>query len=217
MSLNPYPFNDNISVAVMYNLTGFSTLQKQLFNDFTVSKTHLTVHIMHFNRNHPQLSSFISSHNTLNSDFSKAILNATNTKLNNLKLHHDYNFAKMGDFHALLFQPNDKYHITNFRLELYKYINYVMIKQGKYIKGSRVISKLNKTGDGQNNYHVFYDNNSIPLYAVQDYYYGNGVWTPHISLAKSQIISNQINIYNCYIPNNIVISPKHLYVDIRKN
>jgi len=87
------------------------------------------------------------------------------------------------------YTPDNQDAITNFRLELYKYIESQL--GGKLT--SRIEIKNNMT------YHI-YSYNGVDLYSVSDYYYGKGVWSPHISIVNEfDIQNNNKQLYAEYL------------------
>jgi len=84
----------------------------------------------------------------------------------------EYDLLGQGEnkFFVKLYRPDKKMVITNFRTMFYKYLESEFGKP-----------KIKKREVNGKKYMVFsYDGH--PLFAVPDFYYGRGVWTPHVSI-----------------------------------
>jgi hypothetical protein len=135
--------------------------------------------------------------------FQKVIRIAFDTHLRNLGLVSNFGSYKIlgtgaKDFYVREYEPEDKKAITNFRKEIYNYIqNHPGVKNYR-------LEEIKDT-NGKLLYKEFYcdDSNTSmdkPLYRVPIYISGVGVWTPHISIINSddllKLKNQDISFYN---------------------
>jgi hypothetical protein len=92
------------------------------------------------------------------------------------------------------YKVNDKNLITAFRKNFYHILNYNYYKYKK----KNIIKKNNKIINNNVKYTCYKDNHN-KLYAVPEWYYGKGIWRPHLSLFN--IHSVQPNFTN---PNKLL-------------
>lgn len=90
-------------------------------------------------------------------------------------------------FFAKIYQPDQQELITDFRKAIYKYIESEI---GKY--------KIRKKKQGKDMYYVFRIKGQ-DLISVPDFYYGIGVWTPHVSVVNIKDVERyNPKLYNKY-------------------
>lgn len=106
-------------------------------------------------------------------------------------------------FLTKVYEPYDKFIITQFRKKLYNYIS-------EYI-GSYSIS-INKQHD--NMYYVF-NVNGTDLFAVPSFYFGIGVWKPHLSIVNTGDIERyNAPLYQKYV--NVITMENKLNVIVNE-
>lgn len=182
----PGAFKKNYSLAILYDLSNFISLNK--YDNTTPLHKHFTLHIINFNGNNPDVKFFINNGNVTPS-FEKAIKDAFDNHLM-IDLDPKQGLTKMGVFTAKKYTPTNQLSITNFRKEIYSFI----MSKVTLIKGIDNISIPSKfPGAPPANYRVFCSLNG-PLYAIQDYYFGTGVWEPHISLYHKSDALKNVNV-----------------------
>ncbi len=109
-------------------------------------------------------------------------------------------------FIAQLFDIDNKDLITQFRKIFYEIINkFIELVDSTNNKNNRNIKRTFKSKEvtiNSNKYYLLYYlksgetvDNSEPLFAVRDYYFGKGVWSPHISMARIDKDNTNNSIY----------------------
>lgn len=189
-------FNNTTKFYFMANVTN-----KELYNKLDERRSlllkggqpnnpivHLTLLQFEVNQDHP-LSYFFYS-KKLQEKLKKFYKN----EMINKKVYLTTNYGKydlfgIGEnkFFVKLYEPNKELAITKFRTLFYKYLKKEL---GKY-----TIKKNNK---GKKIYYVFVFNNK-PLFAVPDFYYGKGVWKPHVTIFNiNDLKKHNRSLYNKY-------------------
>lgn len=86
---------------------------------------------------------------------------------------------------------NDRPQITNFRVYFYnkllEYIKSIDSLITNYTRREETIQNIKYT-------LLFYGSNPEPLFAIPDYYWGDGVWTPHVSLLQLDNLPSESDI-----------------------
>ena len=94
----------------------------------------------------------------------------------------------MGDFFAKVYTQTNAEYITLFRKQIYKYI------EGFLGKGQRRLAIVN------NIKYFVYSYRGRDLLAVPEYYHGNGIWKPHLSIIKlDKIQKSNPKLYAQYL------------------
>ena len=229
---NGFPFgNNNITVTIKYTLnnhSGFGELTKlrKLFLGIDQAKKepdrHITLYQAHFNGNHKDINKFINFSDPLNCKVTDEFRNIINdTYINILKdkqsLSQSNEFKRMGKFYALVFHNTSNISLMGtFRDKIN--LNILKTKNKKKIEryDQHIPNKINT-------YYVYCDNDSAPVYAIQDYYDGH-IWNPHASICKDDEIQGQSEnvikkldqlIKNINIPSNVTFIHKLLSTSVK--
>ena len=100
-------------------------------------------------------------------------------------------YKEMGDFVAIEYSPDYQNTITEFRTGFYRLLEaYYLQKNRSGIDKTQSNINVSDSKDPNQTlgYRIFIDQKSgDPLYAVPEWYYGVGKWTPHLSIAHKSI------------------------------
>lgn len=177
---------------------------------------HVTIHAINFNKDHPKIHQFFSfekSTYTVRPAFRDAINEIYRRTLQNkLVLTHDNDFKQMGKYFALKYKCRHPSIITRFRMGLYRYIS---DKVGNIPSEYKMITRVSgQDPEKIDNYRVYSDIYNREVYAVQDYYHGVGVWTPHISLVTEDELTPDKKKPRVSCPNKIKFVKKSINTSV---
>ena len=153
---------------------------------------HITILQLDINQNNP--NSFIFNnpqfHKALRKFYNATIIKNKVTLTSKLG---DYDILGQADkkFFVKMYKPDQPMIITKFRMMFYKYLESMFGKP-------TIKTKLDHSG---NKFYVFYyPNHGLkPLFAVPEFNYGRGKWTPHISILSTNDLKRyNTSLYNQY-------------------
>ncbi len=132
---------------------------------------HITLLQFEINQDHPYSYIFYSRdfHSNLKRYFNSTMVKNKVTLSSGFG---EYDLLGKGEnkFFVKMYKPNKKMEITKFRTKIYGYLERELGKP-----------KIRKKVVGGKTYVVFYYDKQ-ELIAIPDFYYGKGVWTPHVSI-----------------------------------
>jgi hypothetical protein len=158
---------------------------------------HMTLFEIHWNESHPH-AQYIRDQLFRGTQYTRQILQNIHFLFSNLRFESSSIGSQghaIGDYK--LFGPNNDFLVrrytpvsinptmsvqelvTQFRLSIY-----TLIKQLLQQYNVTLSSTYTTIQNGGVTFYVYSDSNNIPLYGIPDYYYGKGIWEPHISVAK---------------------------------
>lgn len=152
-------------------------------NEFKNIRPHITMMEIHVNRLNKDHKYIVDSYGQINNILRDLLLQKYQQISPQMYLKSkEGKYEIMGEFVAKIYKLNDPIYITKFRMILYSYLEMMLGKSTKIIKT-----------DQNNKVYYIYSYNGKELMAVPDYYHGEGIWTPHLSLIKLSKLQNSNN------------------------
>jgi len=174
-------FKNNTKFFIMANVSNHTILTEidkrrkllLLGNSPVHNDVHLTLLQFNINQDHPDSEFFYDPvfHRRI-WDFYDDSMRKKSLTLKYIRGFYDLLGLSDKKFFAKIYQPEQPELITEFRKQIYKYIESEL---GKY--------KIKKKKFGKDMYYVF-NLNGEDLISVPDFYFGIGVWTPHVSVVN---------------------------------
>lgn len=157
--------------------------------DQSKSKPHITLMEVIVNRSHPSSHLLLDANGKVMSQLSSYLEQCYAAVSPQMYLTSKKGkYEIMGDFMAKVYTANNTSYITDFRINLYRYIE-ALIGKGR----RRIVIIDNKR-------YFMYTYHGKDLIAVPEYYHGKGVWKPHLSLIKLERIKKlNPRLYDLYI------------------
>ena len=149
---------------------------------------HITLLQFEINQDHPFSYIFYSRdfHKNLKKYFDKTMAKKKVTLSSGFGKY-DLLGQGVNKFFVKLYKSNKRMEITNFRTMFYKYLQQ---KLGKSTRKKKVVG---------GRLHYVFHYNKMPLFSVPDFYYGRGVWKPHVSILNiGDIRSYNKSLYRQY-------------------
>jgi len=174
-------FKNNTKFFIMANVSNSNIISEidnrrkllLLGNKPVHSDVHFTLLQFNINQDHPNAKFFYDPvfHRKIWDFYDDSI---RKNKLTLKYIRGLYDLLGLGEkkFFAKIYQPNQPELITEFRKAIYKYIGSEL---GKY--------KIRKKKNGKDMFYVF-SLKGMDLISVPEFYFGIGVWTPHISVVN---------------------------------
>jgi hypothetical protein len=194
-------FNNTTKFYLMANITDkyiYDRLDERrdiLLNGHQSTKSMLHVTLLQLDINQGNPNSFIfyneTFHNALRKFYNSSLVKHKVSLTSKLG---EYDILGKSDnkFFVKVYKPDQPLVITKFRMMFYKYLESLF---GKPI----IKTKLDSSGNVF--YLFYYPNDSLrPLFAVPEFNYGKGKWTPHISIVSTKDLQrHNVPLYNKYM------------------